>query len=78
MIQKRRKKSTTRKKTIINYLLQNCEEWLQRDFADEKSHIVNEKNWTPADLFIRQYLNNTCDGFGLNNVCAQTCPMFYR
>jgi len=29
----------------------------------------NTKKWTIADLFIRQYLNNGMDGFGLKNVC---------
>lgn len=28
----------------------------------------NEENWTIADLFIRQWLNNGSDGFGLKNV----------
>tara|TARA_B100000401_G_scaffold134547_1_gene89111 strand:- start:7459 stop:7890 length:432 start_codon:yes stop_codon:yes gene_type:complete len=27
-----------------------------------------EKNWSLADLFVRQYLNNLTDGFGMYNV----------
>ena len=30
--------------------------------------IRNKDKWSLADLFIRQYLNNRCDGFGLYNV----------
>ena len=30
-------------------------------------HPTNKK-WSIADLFIRQFLNNGCDGFGLKNV----------
>lgn len=29
---------------------------------------VNDNLWTTADLFIRQFLNNGTDGFGLTNV----------
>ena len=29
---------------------------------------INDKSWTIAELFIRQYLNNMCDGFGMKNV----------
>ena len=29
---------------------------------------VNEDTWTLSDLFIRQYLNNLVDGFGMVNV----------
>ncbi len=28
----------------------------------------NATRWTVADLFIRQWLNNGCDGFGMINV----------
>ena len=28
----------------------------------------NATKWTVADLFIRQWLNNGCDGFGMINV----------
>jgi len=56
------------KKDIINYLLLHMDEDSQKSFKDEKTHIVNDKLWTPADLFIRQYLNNNSDGFGMHDV----------
>tara|TARA_R110002012_G_scaffold313063_1_gene524362 strand:- start:425 stop:1105 length:681 start_codon:yes stop_codon:yes gene_type:complete len=48
---------------IINYLYDNCEEYLH----NQPIH-PNVKLWTIADLFIRQYLNNYVDGFGMRNV----------
>ena len=53
------------KQTIIAYLLNNCED---DAYSDPKFHEVNRENWTIADLFIRQELNNGCDGFGMENV----------
>ena len=41
---------------------------LHYNYYGEKSITVNGKLWTLADLFIRQYLNNMCDGFGLRDV----------
>ena len=29
---------------------------------------VNDTDWTFADLFIRRFLNDGCDGYGLKNV----------
>ena len=49
---------------IINYMLQYTD-----DAAFTEYHyIVNNTKWTLADLFIRQWKNNMCDGFGLVNV----------
>jgi hypothetical protein len=50
---------------INNYLFENCEEFLHT-----QSIHPTDKSWTIADLFIRQYLNNFCDGFGMKNVEA--------
>jgi hypothetical protein len=37
--------------------------------VDELPPILeNDKEWSMADLFIRQFLNNGSDGFGLKNV----------
>jgi len=52
----------------IKYLLENCDEWLREDIKKNKKHYADEKHWSIADLFLRQFLNNCCDGFGLNNV----------
>ena len=41
---------------------------LQMNYDDEAPIYVNDKQWTLADLFIRQWLNNGWDGFGMVNV----------
>ena len=41
---------------------------LQSNYDDDAPIHVNRKKWTLADLFIRQELNNGCDGFGMVNV----------
>lgn len=52
-----------KKQEIIDYLKTNIT-------PDSWSEIEpTEKNWSIADLFLRQYLNNMCDGFGMKNVC---------
>ena len=51
------------KEKIIAYLVSNSE-----GYDDPKFHSVNRENWTIADLFVRQYLNNGSDGFGMENV----------
>ena len=44
------------------------------DFLDKETYkdlppiLENDKEWTIADLFIRQALNNGGSGFGLNSV----------
>ena len=52
----------TTSEEIINYMLSNCEN------HENTPLTVNEEKWTLADLFIRQYLNNMCDGFNLYNI----------
>jgi len=57
------------KEEIIAYLLENCaDDGEEPKYSDPKFHSVNRDNWTIADLFIRQHLNNGCDGFGMENV----------
>ena len=46
---------------------------LMRRHADKEYHgdewlKVNDEKWTLADLYIRQWLNNGCDGFGMTHV----------
>lgn len=42
---------------------------LQRNYDDPEHAIeVNDEVWTLADLFIRQWLNNGCNGFGMVKV----------
>ena len=50
---------------LINYMLSNCDE---SGVGGKLTYTVNDTKWTLADLFVRQYLNNMCDGFGLSNV----------
>ena len=57
-----RTKGMHKRDEIINFMLSNY------DYEGEKVFTVNGKIWTLADLFIRQFLNNMCDGFGLLNV----------
>jgi|TARA_B100001094_G_C18071017_1_gene740010 hypothetical protein len=54
------------KKEIIDELIVT----LQSNYDDDAPIEVNGEYWTLADLFIRQWLNNKCDGFGMNNVEA--------
>ena len=53
------------KEEIINKLLKNCTDKLMKNPI---YHTVNNEKWTIADLFIRQWLNNGCDGFDMVNV----------
>ena len=57
---------TPSKEHIIATLLSNCTEEFKG--KAEKLHSVNKDSWTIADLFIRQHMNNMCDGFGMVNV----------
>jgi len=43
-------------------------EKLQKNIDRMAPIEVNEEEWTLADLFIRQLLNNGCNGFGLIKV----------
>mmetsp|Transcript_40032 Transcript_40032/g.78223 ORF Transcript_40032/g.78223 Transcript_40032/m.78223 type:complete len:107 (+) Transcript_40032:99-419(+) len=56
------------KQEIIDTLLENCEEETKIEMSQEKFHSPNGNNWTIADLFLRQFLNNMVDGFGMKNV----------
>ena len=56
------------KKEIIDELITNCDEETQAKMRLEIHHSVNNDQWTIAELFIRQWLNNQCDGFGMKNV----------
>ena len=41
---------------------------LQYNYNDDAPLQVNNENWTLVDLYLRQYLNNGGDGFGMVNV----------
>jgi len=41
---------------------------LQNHYDDKAPIEVNDEQWTLADLFARQWLNNGWDGFGMVNV----------
>lgn len=56
------------KEQIIEKLLKNCDEEHRLEMQKEIYHSVNSEEWTIADLFIRQWLNNGSDGFGMKNV----------
>jgi hypothetical protein len=56
------------KQQIIETLLENCEKSHRERMELDRYHSVNDNSWTIADLFIRQWLNNGSDGFGMNNV----------
>lgn len=40
----------------------------KEEFAKEIYHTENPSKWTIADLFIRQFLNNGDNGFGMDRV----------
>ena len=66
-IQRKQMNQTTQKITmteIITVLLSNCDNKMYANIR----HTVNKDKWTLTDLFLRQYLNNFIDGFGLYNV----------
>lgn len=58
------------KQEIIKKLLKNVDKETKDVYKNEKFQVVNAEKWTLADLFIRQWLNNGCDGFGMKNVCG--------
>lgn len=54
---------------------ENVMEVLRKNMFDTKSDYTkavwyegDSEHWSLADLFIRQYLNNGCNGFGMVNV----------
>ncbi len=56
------------KSDIIKRLLKS---FMDRDEYSKDIYIhANDEKWTLADLIIRQYLNNNCDGFGMVDVAS--------
>lgn len=53
---------------MINKLTERLLQNYEIDSETEVVLEVNEDKWTLVDLFVRQYLNNGVDGFGLSNV----------
>ena len=56
------------KTKIMKFLFKHMDKKTRDDYKDPRTHKANDKQWTPADLFIRQYLNNLSDGFGMKQV----------
>lgn len=54
-----------KKKELIHFLLANTK---YKDDYLNYPLTINDTKWTLAELFIRQELDNGCDGFGLKNV----------
>ena len=54
------------KKQIIDKLLVSFTN--KEEYSKPVYHSVNDKKYTLADLMIRQWLNNGCDGFEMVNV----------
>lgn len=54
-----------KKKELIQFLFENLED---KEYYKNVKLKVNNGTWSLAELFIRQELNNGCDGFGLKNV----------
>jgi hypothetical protein len=53
------------KEQLIEFMIENLNE---KSYKDLPPVLENDKDWTMSDLFIRQFLNNGSDGFGLENV----------
>ena len=60
--------TTPTKENILAFLKSNIDKESMGKSPDDTDDPRIEKFWTVADLFIRQYLNNACDGFGMENV----------
>jgi hypothetical protein len=54
------------KEQIIKRLLRDFDE--KEEYSKEIYHEANDEKWTLADLMIRQFLNNGCNGFGMVRV----------
>ena len=53
-----KKIKTSRAKTqIMKFLFKHMDKQTRDDYKDARTHIANDKQWTPADLFIRHILN---------------------
>lgn len=53
---------------IIKELLTHVTENMKEEFAKPIYSKINDEKWTLPELFIRQWLNNGCDGFDLEYV----------
>jgi hypothetical protein len=53
------------KEQLVEIMIKNLN---KKEYKDLPPILENDKEWTIADLFIRQLLNNGGDGFGLKNV----------
>jgi hypothetical protein len=53
------------KEQLVAIMVENLN---KKEYKDLPPILENDKEWTIADLFIRQLLNNGGDGFGLKNV----------
>jgi hypothetical protein len=53
------------KEQLVEIMIENLN---KKEYKDLPPILENDKEWTIADLFIRQLLNNGGDGFGLKNV----------
>ena len=55
---------------VVRNILRSCEKHCEEEvfLTSPKTVYEDQSKWTIVDLFIRQFINNTCDGFGLYNV----------
>jgi hypothetical protein len=58
------------KEQIIKKLLKDLDIEMKEIYSKEENQTVNDERWTLADLFIRQWLNNGSNGFGMKRVKA--------
>ena len=53
------------KEKLVKIMIENLN---KKDYKELPPILENDNDWTMADLFIRQLLNNGGNGFGLKNV----------
>jgi hypothetical protein len=58
----------TKKKIIETLLKDIMSKEDKKEYAKEIYHTENPTKYTIADLYIRQFLNNGADGFGMTRV----------
>jgi len=56
------------KEQIIKKLLKDFDD--KKEYSKEIYHQANDEKWTLADMMIRRYLNDGCNGFGMVRVKA--------
>jgi hypothetical protein len=56
------------KDQLVAIMVENLDEKEYKKVDELPPILENDKEWSMADLFIRQFLNNGSDGFGLENV----------